>query len=58
MLTTLKSTLLALTIGLGAITGAPAIAQAEGMYFNLGNGHGPSIEVQSGETYPPSLSPQ
>ena len=51
MLTTLKSTVLALAIGLGAVSGAPAIAQAEGLYFNLGNGQGPSVEVENGDSY-------
>ena len=51
MLTTLKSTVLALAIGLGAVSGAPAIAQAEGLYFNLGNGQGPSVEVDNGDSY-------
>ena len=51
MLTTLKSTVLALAIGLGAVSGAPAVAQAEGIYFNLGNGNGPTVGVEEGDAY-------
>ena len=58
MLTTFKSAVLSAAIGLGAITGAPAVAQAQdGIYFHLGTDDGydydedQSVQVQDGYTY-------
>jgi hypothetical protein len=56
MLTTFKSAVLSAAIALGAITGAPAVAQAEsGIYFHLGTDGGYDddlgVQVQDGYTY-------
>ena len=54
MLTSLKSAVLSLAIGLGTLTGAPAVASAEGIYFGLGiedGGYGAddyAVQIQDG----------
>jgi hypothetical protein len=56
MLTTFKSAVLSAAIAVGAITGAPAVAQAEsGIYFHLGTDDGYDddlgVQVQDGYTF-------
>lgn len=56
MLTSLKSAVLSLAIGLGTLTGAPAVASAEGIYFGMGiedgAGYGDdAVQIQDGYTY-------